>query len=561
MSVFIKVSLITLFLMLASGDQLLCAQNRSFPVDTLVTLIDGEYPPFNQLTPGDTLLLKSGKREYLIIRNISGDINLPVIISNHEGKVVIDTDHYFGISFRNCRFVRLTGTGDHKYFYGISIKRVKRGGGIGVGDGSSDFELDHVSIENCEGVGVSAKTDPDCTFSNTREKFTQFNTSIHDNYIENVSYEGLYIGSTKYFGQNIQCGDKDTLLLPSLLNGVRIYKNIIKQTGWDGIQVSSASYDCQVFDNLVMFDSQAGYHNQMSGIMIGGGSKCDCYNNYISQGKGNGIENHGLGGYRIFNNIIVDAGRAFLPLDSSEMRHGIFVSDVTAEQDSSFLILNNSIINPKSDGIRFASSHSRNNLIASNLIVNPGNFDYYEDDNTSYEGEDSYVMIPDDSSQVMLSNNYFTREIAQAGVSVNDFTILPGSPLIDGGNPELHGVGFDFNYHHRPSGLSGDIGAFEYYSGYLDIDPAESGSEITPLIFPNPVSSILTIRYVSTIEAEVSTDIYNINGNRLISINQTGRVGEVREITIMVDQLTPGIYIYQLNAGINSVTGKFIKSE
>lgn len=561
MSVYLKTSLITLFILIASGTRLIYAQHRSYIIDTLTSMIDGEKSPYNQLLPGDTLLMEPGTREYAIFRNIHGDSILPVIIVNKSGKVIIDTDHYFGISFRNCRFVRLSGSGDQEHFYGISIKRVQRGGGIGVGDGSSDFEIDHISIENCLGVGISAKTDPDCSFSNTREKFTQFNTLIHDNYIANVSYEGMYIGSTKYFGQNIHCEDRDTLLLPHLLDGVRIYNNIIKQTGWDGIQVSSASNNCQVFDNLVMYDSQDAFPNQMSGIMIGGGSQCDCYNNYIGQGKGNGIENHGLGGYRIFNNIIVDAGRSFLPLDSSEMRHGIFVSDVTVEPDSSFFILNNTIIRPKSDGIRFSSKKSKNNLIVSNLIVDPGNYDYYENGNTSFDGEDSYVMIPNAEADLLISHNYFTRYIQAAGISDTDFTLLPGSPLIDAAYFYDCGIVSDFYHHIRPGGINNDIGAFEFYPGYLDIDSAESSPEYRPSIFPNPVSKKLTIRYTSNIEAQVSIGIYNINGNRLINNIQTGEIGEEREISIMVDQLNPGVYIYQLNAGSYSVSGKFIKSE
>ena len=218
MSVYLKTSLITLFILIASGTRLIYAQHRSYIIDTLTSMIDGEKSPYNQLMPGDTLLMEPGTREYAIFRNIHGDSILPVIIVNKSGKVIIDTDHYFGISLRNCRFVGLTGSGDPNHFYGIGISRVQRGGGIGVGDGSSDFEMDHVSIENCQGVGISAKTDPDCSFSNTREKFTQFNTLIHDNYIANVSYEGMYIGSTKYFGQNIHCEDRDTLLLPHLLD-------------------------------------------------------------------------------------------------------------------------------------------------------------------------------------------------------------------------------------------------------------------------------------------------------------------------------------------------------
>ena len=96
-----------------------------------------------------------------------------------------------------------------------------------------------------------------------------------------------------------------------------------------------------------MYDSQSGVYGQLAGIMLGGGSKCDCYNNNIIEGKGDGIEDHGLGGNRIFNNLIIDAGRTFYPGDQSQKKHGIYIDDVSVQPDSSYRILFNDIINPK----------------------------------------------------------------------------------------------------------------------------------------------------------------------------------------------------------------------
>ena len=88
----------------------------------------------------------------------------------------------------------------------------------------------------------------------------------------------MYIGSSFYSGETINCNGKDTVVMPSVLMGVRVYNNIVKYSGWDGIQVGSAVSDCRIFNNLVMFDSQAAVYGQMSGFLIGGRSKCDCYN-------------------------------------------------------------------------------------------------------------------------------------------------------------------------------------------------------------------------------------------------------------------------------------------
>jgi len=534
----------------------LSSMNKSFVIDSPVLVVDGEVAPYNQIRPGDSLLLKSGTRQNLMITHLNGSSDKPIIISNQGGVVIINTDSYYGISIRESRYFRLTGQGSEANFYGIRIERVAGGAGIGINDMCSDFEIDHISIENTLMGGLYAKTDPNCSTPSTRDKFTQYNTFIHDNHIAHVGNEGLYIGNTKYFGTTENCNGRDTLLLPSLLDGVRIYNNIIEYTAWDGIQVSSASNDCRIYGNLVLHDSQEGYYSQMSGIMIGGGSKCDCYNNYIGQGKGNGIESHGLGGYRIFNNIIVDAGMSYLPLDPNERKHGIYVSDISVEADSSIHLLFNDIINPKSDGIRFESVIGRNNVIASNLILNPGSYDVYENDNTSYTGEDAYVMIPGLTADVTQKNNFKTRTIASAGISLTDFKPLKGSPLIDAAATDLMGVLFDYRSAVRPNGVKADIGAFEFDHSQ-DLDTVELLKNSTA--YPNPVRSMLTIRFKSDSATEASLLIYDLSGILLMKEQQVYQPGGNQNIKVQVNNLPNGIYLYSLICGGNVQSGKFIK--
>jgi hypothetical protein len=547
-----------LLLFLVAGNASF-AQPDSLVVDSLTTLIDANYPPYNQAAPGDTIFLSGGHREFLLMRNFRGDSLNPITFMNTDGVVIIDTDHYFGISAENCRFIRLTGTGSSDNFYGIQIKRVSQGGGIGIGKLSSDFELDHVSIKNVQQSAIVAKTDPNCLFNSTRDKFTQYNTIIHDNYIENSGNEGMYVGNTKYFGQTVNCNGTDTLLMPSLLNGVRIFGNILHYTGWDGIQVTSASANCSIYDNLIMFDSQAEQSAQMSGILLGGGSKCDCYNNYISDGKGNGIESHGLGGYRIFNNIIVNAGKTFLPDDSSKMRHGIFISDVSALPDSSFYLLFNDMVNPKSDGIRFSSIRSRNNLIASNVIINPGNFDYYENGHTSFKGQDAYVMIPDASADVSLKNNYFARTPDSAGFSPTNYTLQPGSPLIDAAFSDNRGVAFDFYHHERPYGIVSDIGAHEYNPAFLGFPENQTRSAKRITLFPNPVTDSFFIRFYSSETTSTILFMYDLQGKLIgrYNLEISGPGMQTKEVN--VKNLPEGIYLIMLRTGGQNHSGRFTK--
>ena len=534
------------------------ASANSVLIDNATTLIDANYQPYNKLVAGDTLFLQAGNRDYLLFRNFQGKPQKAFVLINSGGVVVISTDHYFGISFQNCSFFKLTGSGVVDYFYGIKINHVTNGAGIGIGLLSTDFEVDHISISDVLISGIIAKSDPDCLLTATRGNFTQYNTLIHDNYIENSGNEGMYIGSTKYLGQTVRCDGQDLLLMPSLLDGVKIYNNIIKYSGWDGIQVSSATHNCQVYDNIILFDSQAEVLSQMSGIILGGGSKCDCYNNYISDGKGDGIENHGLGGNRIFNNIVVNAGKTYLADDLSgpKMKHGIYVTDISVQKDSSFFIQNNTIINPKSDGIRFSSIVSRKSLISSNVNINPGNFDYYDNDNTHFTGMESNVMLQDNSSDILLKNNYFARNLTNSGL-LPDFSLDKNSPLIDAGYANQPKIGFDFKYHIRRSDNPPDIGAYEYdtQTGL----PQQTKRVSSLILFPNPVKTELTIKFNPNYLGNTVLLVYNIAGLQVFRKEITGLSNESQSLSINVGSLVPGVYLYSVKTGNQLDSGKFLK--
>lgn len=532
------------------------AQSAQWLVDSSINVIDGSGPMYSSLRPGDTVYLKAGIRDKLLIRNFKGFPGKPITFMNKDGVVTISTNSYYGISILNCRYIRFSGQGNSNNLYGIQIKKVMDGSGIGVGSLSSDFEIDHVSVENCVYSGIFAKTDPDCTLKAARDSFIQFNTSIHDNFIANVGNEGMYIGSSFYNGFSITCNGKDTLVMPPVLDNVKVYNNTIQHTGWDGIQISSAPLHCQIFNNTISDDSQAEVTNQMSGILIGGGSRCDCYNNLITDGKGDGIENHGLGSNKIYNNIIVNAGRSFLPADPAQMKHGIFVSDASVIKDSAFYIFFNDIINPKSDGIRFQSVKSKHNLIASNLIINPGNYNWYSVANTNFTANDAYVMIPNAASDVQLNNNFFTRNIAAAGISPNDYSVLPHSPLINQGYPDNVSISTDFKNKRRPVGGLFDIGAMEYDLGNDTL--LHTFSE-KPVLFPNPVYSTLTIRYLSVELTKTAIRIYTLKGELVHQEFQQVALPGIQEVQINVSKLLPGLYVYAVQTDAALSYGKFIK--
>jgi hypothetical protein len=538
-------------------------QNTSVHIAPEQLVVDANDPLFKNIKPGDTLYFNSGSRKYLLIKNFKGTPAKPVVMINSGGEVLFDTDHYYGIAIHNCRYFKLTGTGDPKKTYGFKIIRVTNGAGLGVGELSSDFEIDHISVENSLLGGIYAKTDPDSTLTSVRGTFTQYNSVIHDNYIANVGDEGLYVGSTKYFGQIVRISGKDVLLLPSLLDGVKIYNNIIKYPGWDGIQISSASKNCKVYNNTILYDSQDNTASQMAGIMIGGGSRCECYGNFISQGRGNGIECHGLGGCRIYNNIILDAGQSFYPADCTQMMFGVYVTDISVENDSAFYIQHNDIINPKSDGIRFTSIKSKNNLIASNVIINPGNFDYYENDNTSYKGVDSYIMLPNSTSDVKFQYNYLARNGNLAGfastmmLSPVDFKLVISSPLVNQGGIDKNVV-IDFDGTPRPFGPKSDIGAFElvYDLTSAVLPPIILDNKIK--LLQNPAKEFLIFSLPQNSNSDVFLKIYDLSGKMILQYRESELFAENRTVQANISTINSGTYIYTIRSGEYAGSGKFI---
>ena len=242
--------------------------------------------------------------------------------------------------------------------------------------------------------------------------------------------EGFYLGNTFYLGKTIQYHGKDTTVFPHLLRGVQVYHNRVEYTAWDAIQVSSADSGCFIHDNNIFHDSEAGYTNQMSGILDGGGSNCDCYNNIIQDGKGDGIDIFSLGNQKIYNNLIMNPGKYFVPDQnySPYQKHGIYIGQYLTIPGSTYTIAYNTILSPKTYGIRIANYISNPNLVTNNIIVNPGGY--------SIEGEKSYISTINTSIHVTDVNNLKNREyipLQFLDPLTGNFDLKPSSPAVNAG--------------------------------------------------------------------------------------------------------------------------------
>jgi hypothetical protein len=423
----------------------------------------GTSAPYNTLGGGDTLFFASGNKAYIELLNFHGNSTSPLVIMNQGGTVFIGKHFNYGIKIGGCRYLKLTGTGSVAT-YGFQVTQ-SNGDGVAIGDLSSDISVDHISADSCD-RGISAKTDPGCNGYAWRNNFTQYNTILHDCLITHTTSEGMYIGNSFYAqGEVTFCNGKDTTILPSLLNNCQIYNNIVKYTGYDGIQVACVTVGLSIHDNLVMFDSRASDPGQIWGILIGGGSKGDCYNNYIYDGKGSSIGFLGLGASKIYNNVIVNSGLGYYPGNQNYPVDAIYVNDNTMLPGAEVDIMFNTIINPKSYGIDFESHNASASAIASNCIINPGH---------------TGVGINNGgSSSITITNNYNNANIAPAMFADTTYKTLPGSPLIDAGWSNGKGITADKFGNTRPQGVTYDIGVYEF-----------SGNTNNPTVTTNPVTNI-----------------------------------------------------------------------
>jgi len=413
--------------------------NCTFVVAASQGTIDGKALG---VKPGDTICLNAAfKYGTLTFKNIVGTAAKPVIITNCDGTVNIAlTGKPFNLKTSNSKYFRITG-GDTEKSYGIRLSGSTANGVI-LTDLSTNFEVDHMEVFKVGFAGIMAKTDPTCDDATIRGNFTMRNVSFHDNYIHDTQGEGFYIGHSFYGGETVTgCGVR----LPHTIEGIDIYNNHVVRSGWDGIQMSCATKNARVFGNTVEDYAVLNKAEQQNGILIGGGSGGTCFGNFVNGGTGNGICTFGLGDNLFHDNIVINAGQK-----------GMFCDVRGVPTGNGFKFVNNTVVNPKEEGIAIYSYTLPNNVCINNIIVNPGTFSTYK--------ESAYIRI-NKNAPTEKSNNYTTLTIGDVKFvnSKNNFRLKTGSPAIDKGKDiSSYVITKDFYNNERHKGSAYDIGASEF---------------------------------------------------------------------------------------------------
>jgi hypothetical protein len=175
---------------------------------------------------------------------------------------------------------------------------------------------------------------------------------------------------------------------------------------------------------------------------------------------------------------------------------------------------------------------SNNNKFYNNIIINPGSFGSYSNNNQSY----IYILSGVNAS---LSNNYFDvnmKNIKFIDTTQNNFKLTVSSPAKDAGmDVSGYGINFDFDNYPRPYASGFDIGAYEYYPGNT---VNEYFNENDVVISPNPTSGIFNlifkdtenknnfkIKIINQLGALIFENDYKLKENQIIDISKTAKSG------------------------------------
>ncbi len=412
--------------------------------------------------PGDTLKVLAGRIQTLKFKYLQGSKEKPIVVINSGGQVGIATTAWGALAFENCQFIKVTGTGDKKIHFGFKLQGLECG--LSFSEYSTDCEVEFVEIQGgrTSFFGIYAKKD---FGGNPPVPYPQFNNLlIHNNYIHDVA-EGLYIGETKSPGMEFR--------------HVRIYNNVIENTGRESAQLANCVQDIEVHNNLF---SNSGLENlafQNNCLQVGGNTIGKYYNNILINSPGYGAIILGMGNIEVYNNYV-------------ESCIGSFIDDrYTPIAGSAVTVRNNYFKSAR--GAEIIKNMNQYNLM------------YFKDNR--YDAAIPFLNNAGGMPPTLVNTgNIFTSVPVMLFNTVNgEYKINPGGPIeyrqIGPLSPEINS---------KRILKSGTVGS-PYNGGLVEISASKY------LAYPNPVIDRLTI---APFENGMTYKIFNSSGEMILTGKQ-----------------------------------------
>ncbi|MBN1649842.1 MAG: T9SS type A sorting domain-containing protein [Bacteroidales bacterium] len=263
---------------------------------------------------GDTIKIRADRTETLKFKGFEGNENNPIVFINEGGQVIINTNAWGALTFEDCKFIKVSGSGDPNVRYGFKLTAATSG--LTFSEYSSDCEAEFIEIEGVASTffGIYAKKDfggdPPVPYPIFK------NLSIHDTYIHDLA-EGMYIGETLSPGMEF--------------HHLRVYNNCVINTLRESVQIANSVEDIEIYNNLFVNAGIADLAMQNNGLQIGSNTIAKVYNNIIINAKGFGVIVLGNGDIELKNNyiqnnrgIFIDDRYAILPYAANVFEANFF---------------------------------------------------------------------------------------------------------------------------------------------------------------------------------------------------------------------------------------------
>ena len=486
----------------------------------------------NTLKAGDLVYIKAGTykemvhlnqhsgtiADYITFSAYPGDEGMAIVdgtgiqVPAYTGLIYLDQVNYIEIKGLNIRNSKEAGIlVDYSTHILISGCRIfnTHSSGIGVWDCSYVFIDDNNIDHACMGNQGGAPDIQEClTVSNTKT-FEVSNNKVHDNNVDLLGGEGIDVKEECENGQ--------------------VYNNEVYNLMYDlGIYVDAWSSTCQ---NIDVFNNKV--YNTSIGIALSsedGGvlQQIQLYNNIILNNRENGIvisnwEKNGLRkDINIINNTVFQNG------ETDSWGGGIFVETTNVEN---IKIINN-IVSDNAEW-QIAVNTTTNIVVDHNLVY-------------QFKGWNDPGEVEVKGTNCIESDPMF------AGIAIEDFHLITGSPCIDAGS-SANAPDFDFDYLIRPFDGNNDgtalydIGAYEFGSTPSDIHEEEVMKSNIGQIFPNPVKDYFYLSIKGSISKDLQVSLVDLYGNILIVLEQQN-VGH-GQIKISLPDLAEGSYLIIVTYG------------
>ena len=408
------------------------------------------------------------------------------------------------------------------------------------------------------------KQDPTCDPKTWLDSMTMYNINVHHNYIHDVEGEGFYIGNSFWQGgMTRSCGGQNIIVYPHRILGLEVHHNIVRNTGWDGIQYG-CSPDAQVHDNTIENTGLKKITQQNSGAQIGGGSGGRFYNNILRNSGSTGLCIVGFTDTtRIYNNLFVNAVDGVF----ADTRDSIKLPKIELQ------VYNNTFINISSNAMKiYDGGHQYKNAanqwvffpksyqprVKNNIIIGP----YFD---VKLSLKDPFITL-DSSNNYKLktpfanaSMNYFSTEKLALFQDTISYQLKTGSYLIDKGtNYVSNCVQNDILGVPRPQGAFYDIGAYEYEDVPSMQSLVVNSKGLSAFsIYPSVVSDILSVD-LPQVSPNAELIIFNIMG-KIQTRHALTNGKSPQRINLSVNELPQGYYICSLIDNKEITSLKFVK--